>query len=337
MGMLKFFLILLVLFYLGHCSDPNTNSTNSSLVIELPPTNCTNGTADLTGTLTKLPDCIVESALNNIATGLVYSTVQFYEGAKPFFSATPDINWFCFPYQQIMGVIESLYSLILMGVGLYFIIGSSDVIGRLNAKLWLKNIVYLIAILSFSFILFGIILDLNTYLSSSFYGQAKSNFLDTKVTLSNLIFAILFLIIIFLGTIVIFITLLVRYLLIPVFLLLFPIAICLYFIPPTRSIGVFILTYITIIIFLPSIDGLLFFAVSNLFSISDPLLQTPLIKLLGTIIGFLLIAFVNIKTYEIAYMLAMQRAAAANLSNLTTLATVSQISSSPLGRIGGLI
>ena len=252
------------------------------------------GTSDLLTTLTNLPGCIAEAIINTLASGFVYTVDQFLTASFNFIAATPTLTWFCTPYNNVMAIIESLYAIAFMALGLFYIFRSTDVEGRLAAKEWLKNIFFLMLLLSFSFKLFDILVSINSYLTTSFLASVSREVFNPSVAFGSLVFAFVILItsVFVLG--LTFMTLLARYLLIPFLLLLFPIAIFLYFLPFTKQWGSAFLKMIVSIIFMSSLDALLIMALSMLFNTPDPNLASGFIKGMAIMLGFSLIGLLNV-------------------------------------------
>jgi hypothetical protein len=224
-----------------------------------------------------------------------------------------------------LAIIETFYSVMLMGLGAYYIINSADVDGRTRSKLWLKNVFCMVILLSFSFGLFGLLLDLNHQLSSTIYSSVSQSLFDNDAQLSDLIFAFLFAISLSMGGFLTFFTLLARYLMVPFLLFLFPFAIFLYFMPPTREWGAFIFKFIFLIVFMTSIDAILLLGISYLFSSPDPNLANTLVKSFGLMTGFGLIGLVNLIIYLIAVLSLVFRAIKALESVLSLLSKLALI------------
>ena len=106
---------------------------SQSANIQIPAPTC-NSSADLLTTISTMPQCVSEAIFNTIVEGFLYSAQQFYGLSIGLLTASPDINWFCQPYQNIMAIIESLYTIILMGLGAYYILHSTEVEGRVRSK-----------------------------------------------------------------------------------------------------------------------------------------------------------------------------------------------------------
>ncbi len=276
-------LLFLFVLFSGFSYASNFTIGNSS---------CT-GSNDLLATLTNLPGCITESFIGTFTSGFAYAIDQFLSASFNFIAATPDLHWFCTPYNNVMSIIESLYTLAFMGLGLFYIFRSTDVEGRLAAKEWLKNIFLMILALSFSFQIFEVMVSVNSYLTTSFLSYATRDVFNPATAFASLAFAFIILSTATFVLLLAFLTLLARYLLIPFLLLLFPISIFLYFIPFTKEWGLTFLKLIVSVVFMTAFDALLIMALSLLFSTPDPNLASGFIRATAIILGFSLIGILN--------------------------------------------
>ena len=288
--MLKNMILLLVIFSVAYSTSIDFTVQNQSC-----PDN-----ANFLQVIFNLPTCIVERFFSSIVDGFVYSAKEFLENSLNFIVTGPNLDLFCTPYTQIMRILESLYTLALMGVGAYYIATAADVEKRAKAKLWIQNLLYLIIALAFSFSIFQMIVELNQYITTSIYDTSFSNLLNIQVVFSSLVFAMVLSFNFLSAAALTFFTLITRYLMIPFLLLLFPIAIFLYFLPFTREWGLFLLKFIVIILFMTSIDAILILGLSYLFNSGDPALAGGFVQGIALMLGFGLIGFVNVLIYLIA-------------------------------------
>ena len=294
-----------------------TLSFANSVDIQVTASSCDNG-GDLLAAIINLPSCIAESIFGMLVSGLIYSAKQFFDFAIGFMTASPDIHWFCLPYNNIMGVLDSLYTIMLLGLGAYYIINSTNVEGRAKSKTWFKNIFFMIIALSFSFNIFELILGVNQSISTSLYASVSSDIFNINANLSNLIFGLIISLSLVTGGMLTFFTLLIRYIMIPFLLFLFPVAIFLYFIPPTREWGAFIFKFSMLIIFMTTIDAIMLMGISSVFSTPDPNLAGDLIKALALVLGFGMIGLVNVVIFIIAILSVISQAVKALDSIVST-------------------
>ena len=288
--MLKNIILMLILFTVAYSASIDFTIQNSSC-----PDN-----ANFLQVIYNLPNCIVEKFFSSLVSGFVYSAKEFLDNSLIFITTGPNLDSFCTPYTQVMRILESLYTLALMGVGAYYIATAADVEKRTTAKLWIQNILFLIVILAFSFSIFKMIVELNQYITISIYDSSFSNLLNIQVVFSSVVFATVLSFNFLSAAALTFFTLITRYLMIPFLLLMFPIAIFLYFIPFTREWGLFILKFTLLIIFMTSIDAILILALSYLFNSGDPVLTGGFVQGMALMLGFGLIGFVNLLIYLIA-------------------------------------
>ena len=273
--------LLLLLLLVGATFAEDTNPP----VIDLGP---------LLNLLTNLPGQIVDSFFTYVVSGLATASTYLTDATFKFIFASPDPNWFCAPYNGVMAILNSLYALVLMGLAIYFILRSNDVEGRLYARKWLENMFVMIIVLSFSFQLFVMLMDLNTYLANSLANQTMISLFKTT---SNPLPVILALIILMTQVglqLLTFTTLLLRYILMLFLLLLFPVAIFLYFIPPTQSWGRVFLKIILVFIFIPTADALVLLGVSAMYGTNDPNLVDTFVRSFALAAGFGAMGVVNL-------------------------------------------
>ena len=166
--MLKYLVLLLIICSIGFSASINVTVTNQAC-----PDN-----ADFLQVIYNLPTCITESFFSSLVSGFVYSAQEFLENSLKFIVTGPNLDSFCTPYTQVMSVLESLYTLALMGIGAYYITTTADPVKRAKAKLWIQNVIYLIIALAFSFSIFGMIVELNQYITTSIYNASFSDLLN---------------------------------------------------------------------------------------------------------------------------------------------------------------
>ncbi|VVC03106.1 Uncharacterised protein [Candidatus Bilamarchaeum dharawalense] len=249
-----------------------------------------------------LPTCIVEKFFSSIVSGFVYSAQEFLESSLKFIITGPSLDSFCIPYQKVMTILESLYTIALMGLGAYFITTSTDPEKRAIAKLWIESVLFMIILLSFSFPIFKMIMDLNLYITTSIYSQSFANMLNVQVAFTSLIFALVMSFTFLTAAAITFFTLIIRYIAIPFLLLLFPIAIFLYFLPFTKEWGSFLLKFTLLIVFMTAIDAVVVLGMSFLLGAGDPNLSGGIIQAITLMLAFGLIGIVNLIIYMIAVL-----------------------------------
>ena len=262
---------------------------------------------DLITVLTNLPSCAAEAFFSFIFNGLVLAVQNFMNASFSLLLAVPDVNWFCAPYGAVMGIIESLYTLLIMGLGLFYIVRSTDVEGRLTAKKWLKNLFLMVVLLTFSFPIFQMMLQVNQSIASDLLNQANTNFFSVHSTLSDFVFAIVILIGFVSAAALTFATLLIRYLMLPFLLLLFPFSIFFYFIPISEGFGRFLLKLTVLVVFMTSLDALLILGFFSLFNASDPTLADPFMHSMASIAALGAVGLANLVIFIIALLMVVQQ------------------------------
>lgn len=247
----------------------------------------------LLGAIGALPGQIVSNFFTYTNSGLGAAEQTISDNAFKFMFSNPDPNWFCVPYGAVMGVLEGLFVLALMALALFSILRSGDVEGRLETRKWMENMVIMIIVLSFSFQLFSMLLDFNSYLSSSIASQSMTSIFkfQTAGDASILTFVMLLSGVV-LGFLT-YLTLLLRYLLIPFMMLLFPVAIFLYFMPPTKKWGSTFLKLVLVFVFMTTADAMVLLGLSALFGSNDPNLVDTFVRSVGLMVAMVSFGFVN--------------------------------------------
>jgi hypothetical protein len=285
-------LALLALFLLAGASHADSNST-SSITIDL---------SGITNAISALPNQIVDSFFTYAVSGLMSSSQQLVDASFKFMFSNPDPSWFCTPYNGVMAIVESLYSLSLMALALYFILRSNDAEGRAASKKWMENMLVMIVLLAFSFQIFRIMLDFSAYLAASAASESMKSMFTSPLSFSSSVFALVILIPAIAGMLLTFLTLLLRYLLIPFLLFLFPIAIFLYFTPMTQRWGRALFAVIAGIVFMTVFDALILLGLSSLFNSQDPNLVDSLARAFAVLFGFAAIGLVNLLMFVLAIL-----------------------------------
>ncbi|VVB59843.1 Uncharacterised protein [uncultured archaeon] len=290
---LRYFILLVLFVFLASPAHASSFSVDGG--------GCS-GNDSIISLIKNMPGCVVNSFIGTFTSGFGYTIDQFLTSSFDLISAVPNLLWFCTPYNNVMAMIESLYTLAFMGLGLFYIFRSTDVEGRLAAKEWLKDIFMMILILSFSFQIFEILVSLNTYMTTTFLSFATKDVFNPVASFGSLVFAFIILLTAVVVLLLTFLTLLARYLLIPFLFILFPFSIFLYFIPFTKEWGAAFLRLIVSVVFMTTIDALLVMALSFLFSTPDPTLASGVIRAVAIILGFSLIGILNILLFISSFL-----------------------------------
>lgn len=283
--------LLVLLLLAGTSHAASTNSTDYSGFF-----------SSMINAITNLPNNIVQSFFTYTVSGLTASSQQLVDASFKFMFSNPDPAWFCTPYNGVMAIVESLYSISLMALALYFILRSNDAEGRASAKKWMENMLVMIVFLAFSFQIFKVMLDFGAYLAASAASESMKSMFTSPLSFSSSVFALVILLPAIAGMLLTFLTLLLRYLLIPFLLFLFPIAILLYFTPITQRWGRAFLCVITSVIFMTAIDALILLGLISLFNSQDPNLVDSLARAFAVLFGFAAIGLVNLLVFVLAVL-----------------------------------
>ncbi len=171
-------------------------------------------------------------------------------------------------WEIITYVISIFYGLILLTAGFNFIVSSYDILKRERAKEWLKNAVLIIILVSSSYLIYKMVIDISSILNTGILGLVNQNLF--VITMDNPVnFGLeLLLYFTYIFTLLITIVLLgIRYLLASLGLVLFPIGIALNFIPPLKSYGQLILNLVFTFVFIPIFVSLVFLISSQLLNV----------------------------------------------------------------------
>ncbi len=191
----------------------------------------------------------------------------------------------------IVYVLSFFFSLSLVFCSFNFMISGHDVEKREKAKDWLKNTLILIVLLPSSYWIYSLILEFSAGLTGfvinlirpEFFLITANNIGDASLSLA---LTLPYLIILMLTSVV----LIVRYALISIGVVLFPTGLFLYFIPPLRSYGSFIINFLMINIFVGFFNALLLLAFYKLIEL--PVFGS--LKILVVISGFFVIDIITL-------------------------------------------
>jgi hypothetical protein len=240
-------------------------------------------------TITNLGDCLPEAFFNYFLE-MINAPLELILGFIENMLAEPvDASIFSGVWAIVIYILSMFYGLLLVYSGLNFIISGYDSSKREQAKSWLKNILIMIVFVQASYLIYVLILDVNSALTTSVFNLIDPDFfvftMDSFSEISlELVFGLNYLIVLIITTVILSI----RYLIVSFGVALFPIGIFLYFIEPLKGFGKSILSFLLINIFMS------FFA-SLIFLISSMLLGTTQfagMKIMLMIASFLLVDLV---------------------------------------------
>jgi len=250
--------------------------------------------------ITNLGDCLPEAFFNYVL-DIINTPLEILLGLiKGLLAEAIDPSAFSEVWAIVVYIISMFYGLLLLWSGLNFIISGYNFERRENAKEWLKNILLMVFLVQASYLLYVMLLDVNTSLTTAIFNLISEDFfiftIDSFSEVANeLMYGSVYLLVL-LCTIVI---LTIRFIIVSFGVALFPIGIFMYFIQPLRGFGKALLNFLFINIFIS------FFA-SLIFLVGSVLLDTSLFadtKMLLMIATFLLVDVLLV--YFLLYGLVM--------------------------------
>ena len=150
----------------------------------------------------------------------------------------------------IIYIISMFYGLFFIYSGFNLMISGYDVEKRVRAKLWFKRIFLMVIFVQSSYLLYKIMVDISATLSQAIIKQVNPNFfLLTVDHFVNLGLGISFMTVYLVILLITVITLSFRYLLVFLGVIFFPLGLFLYFIPPFKVYGKFIINLFMVMIF----------------------------------------------------------------------------------------
>jgi hypothetical protein len=223
-----------------------------------------------TCTITNLGDCLPESFFNYFLDAVNAPLELILGFIETLLSEPIDSSTFSEVWAVVIYIISMFYGLLLVYSGFNFLISGYDSSKREQAKSWLKNILIMILLVQASYLIYVLILDVNSALTTSVFNLIDSDFfvftMDSfSEVASELMYGVTYLIILMVTAVI----LIIRYLIVSFGVVLFPIGIFFYFIEPLKGFGKSIINFLMINIFMS------FFA-SLIFLISSMLLETTL-------------------------------------------------------------
>jgi hypothetical protein len=247
-----YIILLLILIPFTYADDGDTNFSFFGELFD-----------NLSDSILNIPELFFEFIL----TLLNQALEPFQEIIKDMLIHNPNIEDNFYTWKTITYMLSFFYILILSYAGLLFIVSGTDTVKRNIAKEWIKNVVIMLILVQGSYYIYSLILELNTYLNAaiinkipdSFYSIQSLSYLDfgAQIILSIIYILILIITAVFLSM---------RIILIFLGVVLFPIGIFLYFIPPLRAYGKFIIHLLIVFIFSTFFAVLILLTVSNLLS-----------------------------------------------------------------------
>lgn len=202
--------------------------------------------------LTNIGQCIINAIIGAITGILNLILYPFVETTLSFLRTQPNVDAFYYLWRTIVSIISVLYVLIIGFSGLYLILKSDSVEGRIKAKSYLKNAIILIILIPSSFYLYDLLLKFTSGLSNIALSHVNESFFYIDYdSIGGAIEETIMYLIYLIAIIITLILLAIRYFFASIAIIFFPISILLYFFPFTQQYGKFMLNLILINLFIP--------------------------------------------------------------------------------------
>ena len=208
--------------------------------------------------ITNLGNCLPEAFFGYIL-DMINTPLEYLLGFVQSLLTEPiDASTYSEIWAIVIYIISMFYGLLLVYSGLTFIISGYDSAKRESAKEWLKNILIMIFLVQASYLIYVLVLDVNSAMTTSVFNLIDSDFFVFTVDsfsdiASQIMFGGTYLLVLLITSIILSI----RYLILSFGVALFPIAIFFYFISPLKGIGKSLLNFLGINIFMSFIASII--------------------------------------------------------------------------------
>src|SRR3989338_11449608 len=234
--------------------------------------------------LTNLAICLPEKFFQFIMTILNAPIQPLLSFIQSLLTQPTQVTVFYPLWSIIVYVISLFYGLFFLFAGFNFMISGYNAAKRENAKNWIKNVILMIIFVQGSFLIYSLIIELSSLLTTGMINIIDPNFfLMTADNIVNFGLQFAFLSMYIITLLLTIVLLALRYFLVVIGVVLFPFGLFFYFIPPLQSYGKMILNILLVLIFVPFFAAVLLFGASALLSI--PIFAN--IKILVVTIAFL--------------------------------------------------
>ena len=209
--------------------------------------------------------CII-NAITGAITGILNLILYpFVEITLSFLRTQPNVSAFYYLWRTIVSIISVLYVVVISFSGLYLILRSDSVEGRIKAKTYLKNAIILIVLIPSSFYLYDLLLKFTSGLSNIALNHVNESFFYIDYdSIGGAIEETIMYLIYLIAIIITLILLAIRYFFASIAIIFFPIGILLYFFPFTQNYGKLILNLILINLFIPFFASIMLAGFSQL-------------------------------------------------------------------------
>lgn len=207
---------------------------------------------------------------------------------------SPDLSGLKPRYDSMMKVAQSVFSILIAALGIYWIAGAKDIEGRIKAKTWSERLFTLILLESVGFFLFKMALGLNNYIAGQAITTIGSDLFSFGNATASASVMIVVAIIAGAAAALTVLTLVVRVVLIAILLVFFPFTMLLYMTPATRRWGDVALNLTMVVIFLGALDTIALYGASAAGDLTNLIGIDIIIKPLLACVAFGLIGTLNI-------------------------------------------
>jgi len=233
-----------------------------------------------------LPDCIIQRFTDFLLSLVNAPLLPLLDALKTFVTQPANVAAFSSLWGVMIAVLSTFYGLFMLAAGFNLIISGHSLERREQAKEWLQNTVLMILCVQASFLIYRLLAELAAGVTSGVVSMIDPSFflitLDNPVNVGLEITLGMAYVVVLLLTLIVFS---INYLLASIGVLFFPFGLFLYFIPPLRAIGRFIINFLTFILFLPFFASIVLLGTAELLKVG----AFANVKILLVIGGFMLI------------------------------------------------
>ena len=285
---MKYLLALLLLISISFASDCRlVPGPDGNLTMDMNDPNCQQPPPLID--FSPLVSLIMDTVLKTLGDAMNWVTSALFS----LLFSTPDINPAKGFYDNVLMVAQSLYSLLIAALGLYWIWGARSVEGRIRAKEWSEKLFALILLEAAGFFIFSLALGLNNNIASAVlqWTNPSGGVPELVATTAVAIIIRIFMLPLLFVTLL---TLILRQILIFVMLVLFPFSLMLYMIPMTKQWGLMAVNMTALVIFMGAIDALIIYGAGAIGTISNILIADAILRTIATYCSFALVGVLNV-------------------------------------------
>ncbi|MBI4141203.1 hypothetical protein HY485_05190 [Candidatus Woesearchaeota archaeon] len=220
-------------------------------------------------TLYNIPSCVASTlrdTAREVIQYLLNAPVQPLIGAvRLLLTQPPAQESFQSLWQTIVYVLSVFYGLFVLFAGLLFIVFSTNPSSRARAKEWLQNSILAMIFVQASYYLYSLIAHMSAGLTQGVLAMLDPSFFffdlqNIQELGTQIIFGILYIIALVITVFVLGIV----YFLSSIGVVFFPFGLFLYFVPPLKFVGKFIINSLLFVLFIPFFVSLVFLTTSRI-------------------------------------------------------------------------